>query len=167
MDGFQFLFEGGELAVFEFRRLVKVVAALGFGDLVFRLLEFGLEVSFLLDGFLFLLPLGVEDVLLFLQFGKILLQLFKPGLASVVAFLLQGLLLNFKLHDLAVQLVQFRGLAVNFRPDHRRGFVHKVDSLVGQETVADVAVAKNSRTNKRAVLDPDAVMDLVALLQAS
>ncbi len=47
------------------------------------------------------------------------------------------------------------------------GLVDQVDRLVGQEAVGDVAVRKGRGGDQRRVLDPDAVVHLVALLQAA
>ena len=47
------------------------------------------------------------------------------------------------------------------------GFVDQVDGLVGQEAVGDVAVGERGGRDERVVLDADAVMDLVALLETS
>jgi hypothetical protein len=46
-------------------------------------------------------------------------------------------------------------------------FVDQVDRLVGQEAVGDVAVRQLGRRDQRRVLDLDAVMRLVARLQAA
>jgi hypothetical protein len=48
-----------------------------------------------------------------------------------------------------------------------RGLVDQVDRLVGQEAVGDVPVAQRRRRHQRGVQDPDAVMKLVALLEAA
>ncbi len=49
----------------------------------------------------------------------------------------------------------------------RSRLVDQVDRLVGQEAVGDVAVREHRRGDERRVADPDAVMRLVALLQAA
>ena len=45
--------------------------------------------------------------------------------------------------------------------------VHQVDGLVGQEPAGHVAVGQHGRRHQGGVLDADAVVDLVALLQAA
>ena len=47
------------------------------------------------------------------------------------------------------------------------GFVHKIDRLIRQEPVRDVAVGKLRRRHQRRVLDSHTVVHLVALLQAT
>ncbi len=59
------------------------------------------------------------------------------------------------------------GLRVDLHLDARRGLVDQVDRLVGQEAVGDVAVRKLGRRDDGRVGDVDAVVDLVALLQAA
>ena len=66
-----------------------------------------------------------------------------------------------------VHLVQFGGHRIQLGLDHGAGFVDKVDGLVRQETVADIAVGQRRRRDQRAVLDLDAVEHLVPLFQAA
>src|SRR5437762_1159754 len=75
------------------------------------------------------------------------------------------LALDLELHDLAVDLVQLLGLRVDLGAQPRRRLVHQVDRLVGQEAVGDVAVREGRGRDQRRVLDLDAVVHLVALLQ--
>ena len=49
----------------------------------------------------------------------------------------------------------------------RRRLVDEVDGLVGQEAAGDVAVGQHGGGDERGVLDADAVVDLVALLEAA
>ena len=42
----------------------------------------------------------------------------------------------------------------------------KIDRLIGQEPVGDVAVREHRRGDERRILDPHAVMDFVAFAQA-
>src|SRR5205809_45963 len=82
-----------------------------------------------------------------------------------VALLPERLALDLELHDLAVDLVQLLGLGVDLGAQAGGGFVHQVDRLVGEEAVGDVAVREGRGRNQRGVLDLDAVVHLVALLQ--
>ena len=59
------------------------------------------------------------------------------------------------------------GLEFDLHPDPARGLVHQVDRFVGKEAVGDVAVAERRRCNDRSVGDPDAVVELVLLLEAA
>ncbi len=82
-----------------------------------------------------------------------------------VALLLQGLALDLDLHDPTGDLVQLRRHGVDLDPEPSRRLVHEVDGLVGQEAIGDVTVGQHGRRHQRRILDADAVMDLVALLE--
>ena len=66
---------------------------------------------------------------------------------------------------LALELVELLGHRVDLHAHAARGLVDQVDRLVGQEAVGDVAVRERRGRHERGVLDPHAVVDLVALLQ--
>ena len=83
------------------------------------------------------------------------------------ALLLHRLALDLELDQPAVELVHRLRLGVDLHPDPRRGLVDQVDRLVRQEAVGDVAVRQLGRGDDRRVGDLDAVVDLVALLQAA
>ena len=72
-----------------------------------------------------------------------------------------------QLGDAVVHLVQFGGHGVQLGLDHGAGFIHKVDGLIGQETVGDIPVRQRGGGNQRGVLNFDAVVDLVPLLQTT
>ena len=64
-------------------------------------------------------------------------------------------------------IVELCGHGVDLRADHRAGLIDEVDGLVGQETVGDIAVGERRGGDKRVVVDANAVIDLIALLQAA
>ena len=66
-----------------------------------------------------------------------------------------------------IHFVQFCGHRVKFRFYHCAGFIHKVDGLIRQEAIGDIAVGQRRGGNQRSVLNLNAVVDLVALLQAA
>ncbi len=76
-------------------------------------------------------------------------------------------MLDFQLQDLAFQLVDFGRHGVQFHAQARGGFVDQIDRLVRQETVGDVAMGEGGGGDQGGVLDADAVMDLVAFLEAA
>ncbi len=76
-------------------------------------------------------------------------------------------MLDFQLHDLAVQLVDLGGHRVEFHAQPRRRFVHQVHGLVGEEAVGDITVRKGGGGHEGGILDANAVMHFVALLQAA
>ena len=82
-----------------------------------------------------------------------------------VRLVFQRLPLDLELHDPALEGVDLGRQAVELDPQVRGRLVDEVDGLVRQEPVADVAVRKGRRRHDGRVLDPDAVVDLVALLE--
>ena len=118
------------------------------------------------DRLLLTLPLGVHRGRALALLGERPLELLTArDRAGVVVILAERLQLDLELHDVAVDLVDLGRLRVDLHPDPRRRLVDQVDRLVGQEAVGDVAVAQRRRGDQRRVLDPDLVVDLVALLE--
>ena len=83
----------------------------------------------------------------------------------VVGLLRERLALDLELHDAPLDLVDLGRHRVDLDAQPRGGLVDQVDRLVGQEAVGDVAVREHRRGHQRRVLDADAVVDLVALLE--
>ena len=83
-------------------------------------------------------------------------------LAELVRFFFERGFLDFQLHDLAADGIEFRGHAVEFSLDESAGFVNKVDCLVRQKPVGDIAFGERCRRNQRRILNLDAVEHLVA-----
>ena len=130
-------------------------------------LYFALQALDVLHAALFGLPARFHLVELILQVGKLLLQLLEAFAAELVLFLFQGHLFDFHLHDAAADIVQLGRHRVDLGPDQRAGLVHQVDGLVGEETVADIAVGERRRGHQGVVVNADAVIDLIALLQTA
>ena len=66
-----------------------------------------------------------------------------------------------------VHFIKLRRHRIQLRLDHGAGFIHKVNGLVRQEAVGNIAVGQGRGGNQRGVLNLDAVVDLVALLQTA
>ena len=75
--------------------------------------------------------------------------------------------LDLELAHAPVGLVELDGRRVDLHAQPRRRLVDEVDRLVGEEAVGDVAVGEHGRGDERRVADLDAVVRLVALLQAA
>ena len=75
--------------------------------------------------------------------------------------------LDLELRHASLGLVELDRRRVDLHPETRRRLVDEVDRLVGQEAVGDVAVGEHGRGDERRVADPDAVVRLVALLEAA
>jgi hypothetical protein len=93
-----------------------------------------------LDGFLLLVPVRGEAILLLFQIRKLLFQLLEPFHRRLVRFFSQRLALDLELHDAPFDFVELRGHGVDLHAQPRRRFVDEVNRLVGQEAVGDVAV---------------------------
>ena len=132
-----------------------------------RALQLFLDRGLALHGGLLGLPDLVQVRVLPLQRLELGLQVREPLLRRVVGLLLQGHLLDLELDDAAVEPVHLLGLGVDLHAQAGRGLVDEVDGLVGQLPVGDVAVGQRRRGHDGRVGDVHAVMDLVALLQAT
>src|SRR5436305_975364 len=72
--------------------------------------------------------------------GEFLLGIAETLFTRRIFLFLQRLPLHFMLHDLALDHVDFCRHRIELDLQARRRFVHQVDSLIGQKTIADVAV---------------------------
>ena len=75
--------------------------------------------------------------------------------------------LDLELRHAPLGLVELDRRAVDLHPQARAGLVDEVDRLVGQEAVGDVALGEHGCGGERRVADADAVVRLVALLEAA
>ena len=110
------------------------------------------------------LPLCTERTFFVLEFGNVLVEL--CYLVGVV-LALYGFALDFKLLQPACYLVEFFRHRVALHTQFCCRLVHKVDGLVGQETVADVAFGQFHGCNAGVVLNTHLVVVLVTLLQST
>ena len=113
------------------------------------------------------LPALLQGARLLPDLGELALERLEPCLRGVVLLLAQGLALDLQLDAAALQLVELDGHRVDLHAQPARRLVDEVDRLVRQEASADVAVRQHGRGDERRILDPHAVMDLVALAQAA
>ena len=171
LHGLQLLFQVGHVllglldaAVAQFGHLAVVAGTLGLLGLelvAFDILHLGL---YLLDDALLVLPAGFHLVALLTQRAQLLVYL---GYLVLVILALDGFALNLQLTDTALNLIQLLGHRVNLKPQLGGGLVDEVYGLVGQETVADVAVRELGGGDDGLVLDTHTVVHLVALLQST
>ena len=161
------LLELGHAAVLELGRPGVVARALRVLDLAAERFLFLFQLARLLDQILLLLPVTGELPSRFLEIGELLLEFAEPLLRRLVALLAKGLALDFELHDAALELIELRRHRVDLHAKLRRGFVHQIDRLVGQESIGDVTVRQHGGRHERGVLELHPVVELVALAQAS
>ena len=163
----QLLFQSREVGVFESGCRLVFIAQLRVLYVRMQLFKARLELFDLVHAVLFGFPAGLALVEVVLQLGQLRAQLLQPVAAEFVVLLLERHLLDLQLHDPAALIVQFSGHGVDLCADQSAGFVHKVDGLVRQETVGDIAMGQRGRGDESAVVDTNAVIDLIAFLQTS
>ena len=66
-----------------------------------------------------------------------------------------------------VHFIKLRRHRIQLRLDHGAGFIHKVNGLVRQEAVGNIAVGQGRGGDERSVLNLDAVVDLIPFLQTT
>ena len=146
---------------------MQVGFALGPFGLRLGLLQALLGLADALDRVLLLLPLGLHLLRALIQLGQLGLDRGATLLGRVVLLLSQRGELDLQLHDAAVEFVDLGGQRVDLDADLGGRLVDQVDRLVGQEAIGYVAVRERRGGDQGAVLDADAVVDFVALLQAA
>ena len=125
----------------------------------------GRRLADLVDDLLFAHPLGLHGVELLFEIGGVLPYVVETRFTRRVALLLERLLLDLELRQAPLNDVDFGRHAVDLHLDLRRGLVDEVDRLVREEPIRHVAIGERRCGDERSILDPDAVVDLVALLQ--
>jgi hypothetical protein len=163
----EFLFEVGDEAVLDLTSATEVATALGLLEFGAEAVDFFLHLATGIDGFLFLHPLRLQCGGLLFEIGDLALELFEAGFGSRRPSLFQSLTLHFVLHDLALDDVDLRRHGVELDLDAAGGFIDEVDGFVRQEAVGDVAIAQRGGGNDGVVLNAHAVVDFVALLEAT
>ena len=163
----QFLLQAGKLTVLEFSGTVEIIGALGFLDLGIGGLDLLTQLVDLADGFLFGFPFGFHGIEAVTLLSQLFLDVGELFLAEVVLILFQGSFLDFQLHDPAAHIIELSRQGIDLRADHGTGFIHKVNGLVRQETVCDIAVGKGRGGDQGVVLNLDAVEDLIAFLETT
>jgi len=126
-----------------------------------------LELLYLLHQVPLLLPAGPQSVSLLFQFGNFRFQVLETGLGLLGPLHLHRLLLYLQAGDVALQVVDLGRHAFDFHLQAAGCLVHQVDRFIRQEPVRDVTVRKAGRRHQGRILDSDAVVDLVLLLQAA
>ena len=100
-----------------------------------------------------------------LEVGQLGLDGGQPLPAGGVGLLLQGHLLDLQLAHAPLDDVDLGGHGVDLDAQLAGRLVDQVDGLVGQEAAGEVAVGQHAGRDEGRVLDADAVVDLVALLE--
>ena len=163
----ELLFKDRQLAILQLGDFVEVALAGEVLDLVAQPLDLFHDHCRTLSLGLFGLPDFVVVVDLFLQCEYLFLDQAQTLSGGLVLLALDGLALDLQLDQPSVELVHDLRLGVHLDLDLGGGLIDQVDSLVGQETVGDVAVRKLGRSHDSRVGDLYAMVHFVLLLQAS
>ena len=110
------------------------------------------------------LPLGAQRRGVRAQIVDLLRERVDTLLIALAAY---GFSLDLQLPYAAVEVVDLLGHGVHLQAQARRRLVDQIDSLVGQETLRDVAVRELDGGDDSLVLDAHLVVVLVTLLQAA
>ena len=164
---FQFFLQLGHRAVAQFCGAVQIAPALSL--LLFDLgrFNFFFECANPLDRIFLVLPMGFEPAGSFAQVFNLALQLSQPFPGGFVFFALERLTFDFELENLPLHFVNFDRHAVDLNPQPRRRFVDKINSLVRQETIADITMRQRRGADDRAVGNTHAVVHFVAFFEAA
>ena len=157
----------GQLGILQSCGFLVLSAELSLLNVARHLLDIGFELLYVLGGVLFGFPASLHFVELFLLVGKLFCQLCKSVLRELIVFLFERHFLDFELHDVASQVVKLARHGVDFRSYHGARFIHKVYSLIGEETVCDVTVRQNCGGYKRVIVNSYAVEYLVSLFKSA
>src|SRR5207237_9560806 len=146
-------------------RFLEITPPGGLLGLGAELLGLGLLSLQSADGLLFRLPLRFHHLGALPQLDQLLLDFGAPLLGRLVLLLGERGELDVALQDLTLHLVDLLRQRVDLDPQPARRLVHQVDRLVGEETVADVAVRESRRRHESVIRYPYAVVYFIALLQ--
>jgi len=160
-------FEGRQFAVADLGCAAEVAVALvTLGLSSFRLERF-LQFSNRGDRLFFGGPSALHRIGLLAQVGEFFVELRESLHRCLVGLLGECETFNFELADAPLDDVDLRRHRVDLDAQPRRGFVDEIDRLVGKESPGDVTTRQHRRAHQRGVLDPHAVVNLVALLEAA
>ena len=155
--------ERGQLAVADLGHALQVAGALDALGLHPQVVDPLRDLLDAVELLLLLRPARGQLVAVRLRVGELALD----RRAHVARLLAHGGELDLELAHPSFRLVQRKRGRVDLHPQARGGLVHEVDGLVRQIAVGDVAVGEDRGGDQRGVPDADAVMRLVALLQAA
>ena len=161
----ELLFEARELAVLQLGNLAVVVFAFGFFDFELGLLDVSLDFRELSERALLGFPLRGELLALLFRLGQLLLDFLESILGCNVGLAIERRALDFELHHAPIHFIELDRHRFFFGAQLGRGLIDEVDCLVRQKSIGDVARRQNRRGHQRGILDADAVVNFVALLE--
>src|SRR5262249_49782586 len=154
-----------KFAIADARDRGEVAEALGLLLVDLELLALRLEIADLRHRLLLALPVLFEDRGFTLEPLPLLVEPAQALAARPAVLPLEADALDLELADLPRQLVELDWHRVDLHAQPRRRFVDQVDRLVRQLAVGQVAAREHRSGDERGILDADAVVHFVALLQ--
>ena len=121
----------------------------------------------LIDLRLLIRPTRLQLTELLALIRQLLAQIRQTLLRRLVGLLLQRDLLDLKPAHNTLQLINLLRRRIDLHSQTRARLINQVNRLIRQESVRDVTVRQLCSRHQRRILDPHAVVHLVALLQAS
>ena len=101
-----------------------------FFDIAGHFFHIGFDFLDVLGRLLFGVPTGFHLVEILFLLGKLGSQFFKSLFRELIVLFFKGHFLNFKLHDIASEVIQLARHGIDFSTDHGAGFIHKVNGLI-------------------------------------
>ena len=161
------LLERDERAVTQLCGAIEVAFALGHLGLQPSVLDPLLQLADARHRRLLLQPVCLHRRRPLLQLGQFRLELVQPLLRCGIGLFLQSGTLDLHALHLAVDLVELRRHRIDLDAKAARGLVDQVDGLVRQEAPGHVPMRKQGGGDQRGVGDANAVVHLIAFLQAT
>ena len=165
--GFQLTGQFGQLTVSQFSGLTPIIIAPCLFELDLRSVNFLAQMLYLAKGVLLVLPLCLLTVEAVAQLGHFSFKRSETLLGQFILLVLEGSFLNGELVKVMLHIVQLGRHGGLLCFNQRAGFINKVNSLIGQETVCNITVRQACRCNKCRVLDLNAVINFIAFFQAT
>ncbi len=163
----QLAFQFGNLSVLQLAHARQVAGAARRVQLDAQLIELSANVRGALHRCLLCLPDLLEIRIFALGLGDLGVQLGQARDRFPVLLLLDHLPLHLELDQAPVEAIHLLGHGIDLHADPARRLVHQVDGLVRQLAIGNVALRQPRRGHDRGIRDIDAMVDLVALLEAT
>ena len=152
------------LAVANLRHAPKIALSLGLLGLHLQQLDLLLQALNLLQQVALMLPLGTHRPLARFQLVNLLGQKLD---ALLVLLATNRLALDFELTHATVERINLLGYGVHLKTQARGSLIDQINRLVGQKARGNVAGRKLHGRHNRLILNADAVMVFVSLLQSA
>ena len=165
--GFEFLFQGWQLAVFQFGCFVQVVFPFCLCNLGVDAFQLFPQLLHFRDVCLFVLPLCFHCMELFPHLSQFLLHFLQMCLRKLVVFFFQGSFFDFVLHDFPLDFIHFGRHRVHLCPNQCTRFINQVNCLIRQEPVGDIPVGERCGCNQSLVLNFHAMEHFIPFFQTT